>query len=91
MVPREEEQREGGEGEERRDMWEGREREGREGKRVKEREQGEKRKEAEQRGTGGKSWKRRNGPIGTVRLSFVGQFTRFENYAGPRYDDYMHE
>ena len=35
--------------------------------------------------------KQRNGPIGTVRLSFVGQFTRFENYAGQRYDDYMHE
>ena len=35
--------------------------------------------------------KQRNGPIGTVRLSFVGKFTRFENYAGPRYDDYMHE
>lgn len=35
--------------------------------------------------------KQRNGPIGTVRLSFVGQFTRFENYAQPRYDDsYTH-
>ena len=31
--------------------------------------------------------KQRNGPIGTVRLSFQGQFTRFENYAQPRYDD----
>lgn len=27
--------------------------------------------------------KQRNGPIGTVRLCFFGQFTRFENYAGP--------
>ncbi len=26
--------------------------------------------------------KQRNGPIGTVRLTFLGQFTRFENYAG---------
>ncbi|MEQ8406685.1 MAG: replicative DNA helicase [Gammaproteobacteria bacterium] len=35
--------------------------------------------------------KQRNGPIGTVRLSFLGQFTRFENYAQPRYDDsYTH-
>ena len=35
--------------------------------------------------------KQRNGPIGTVRLSFQGQFTRFENYAQPRYDDsYTH-
>ena len=24
--------------------------------------------------------KQRNGPIGTVRLAFLGQFTRFENY-----------
>jgi replicative DNA helicase len=24
--------------------------------------------------------KQRNGPIGTVRLTFTGQFTRFENY-----------
>ncbi len=35
--------------------------------------------------------KQRNGPIGTVRLAFLGQFTRFENYAQPRYDDsYTH-
>ena len=35
--------------------------------------------------------KHRNGPIGTVRLSFVGRFTRFENYAPPKYDDsYTH-
>jgi replicative DNA helicase len=26
--------------------------------------------------------KQRNGPIGTVRLTFLGQYTRFENYAG---------
>lgn len=36
--------------------------------------------------------KHRNGPIGTVRLSFVGKYTRFENHTGPRYDDsYTHE
>jgi replicative DNA helicase len=29
--------------------------------------------------------KQRNGPIGGVRLSFLGQFTRFENLA---FDDY---
>lgn len=35
--------------------------------------------------------KQRNGPIGTVRLAFQGQFTRFENFAQPRYDDsYTH-
>ena len=35
--------------------------------------------------------KQRNGPIGTVRLSFVGKYTRFENYSQPRYDDsYTH-
>ena len=35
--------------------------------------------------------KQRNGPIGTVRLSFLGQFTRFENFAQARYDDsYTH-
>ena len=27
--------------------------------------------------------KQRNGPIGTVRLTFLGRHTRFENYAGP--------
>jgi replicative DNA helicase len=35
--------------------------------------------------------KQRNGPLGTVRLTFMGQFTRFENFAGPSYgsnDDY---
>jgi replicative DNA helicase len=26
--------------------------------------------------------KQRNGPIGRVRLTFMGQHTRFENYAG---------
>jgi len=31
--------------------------------------------------------KQRNGPIGTVRLSFVGQYTRFENLARQDYDD----
>jgi len=35
--------------------------------------------------------KQRNGPIGTLRLSFLGEYTRFENYAPPRYDDsYTH-
>lgn len=31
--------------------------------------------------------KQRNGPIGTCRLTFQGQFSRFDNYAGPAYDD----
>ncbi|ALE23408.1 TPA: replicative DNA helicase [Proteus mirabilis] len=31
--------------------------------------------------------KQRNGPIGTVRLTFNGQWSRFDNYAGPAYDD----
>lgn len=36
--------------------------------------------------------KQRNGPIGTVRLSFLGQYTRFENFVQPRYDDsYTHD
>ena len=30
--------------------------------------------------------KQRNGPIGTVRLSFLGQFTRFDNLAMPDFD-----
>jgi replicative DNA helicase len=35
--------------------------------------------------------KHRNGPIGTVRLSFLGEFTRFESHVQPRYDDsYTH-
>jgi replicative DNA helicase len=35
--------------------------------------------------------KQRNGPIGTVKLSFIGEFTRFQNFAPPRYDDsYTH-
>jgi replicative DNA helicase len=35
--------------------------------------------------------KQRNGPIGTVRLSFMGQYTRFDNLARQDYDDsYMH-
>ena len=35
--------------------------------------------------------KQRNGPIGTVRLSFMGQYTRFENLARQDYDDsYTH-
>jgi replicative DNA helicase len=32
--------------------------------------------------------KQRNGPLGTVRLTFLGQYTRFENYAGNPYEDY---
>lgn len=32
--------------------------------------------------------KQRNGPIGTVRLSFQGQFTRFENLARGDYSEY---
>jgi len=27
--------------------------------------------------------KQRNGPLGTVRLTFLGQYTRFENFSGP--------
>jgi replicative DNA helicase len=27
--------------------------------------------------------KQRNGPIGTVRLTFLGEHTRFENFAAP--------
>jgi replicative DNA helicase len=27
--------------------------------------------------------KQRNGPLGTVRLSFLGEYTRFENHAAP--------
>lgn len=34
--------------------------------------------------------KQRNGPIGTSRLTFQGQFSRFDNYAGPAMaDDYQ--
>ena len=31
--------------------------------------------------------KQRNSPIGTVRLTFNGQWSRFDNYSGPSYDD----
>jgi replicative DNA helicase len=31
--------------------------------------------------------KQRNGPIGTSRLTFQGQFSRFDNYAGPDLGD----
>ncbi|NLS13469.1 replicative DNA helicase [Vibrio sp. SM6] len=31
--------------------------------------------------------KQRNGPIGRVRLTFQGQHSRFDNYAGPAFDD----
>jgi replicative DNA helicase len=30
--------------------------------------------------------KQRNGPTGTVKLTILGQYTRFENYANPGYD-----
>ena len=30
--------------------------------------------------------KQRNGPVGMVRLTFLGQYTRFENYTNPGYD-----
>jgi len=30
--------------------------------------------------------KQRNGPIGRVKLTFLGQYTRFENYSNPGYD-----
>jgi len=32
--------------------------------------------------------KQRNGPIGTVRLAFLGQYTRFENLANDNYGNY---
>ena len=32
--------------------------------------------------------KQRNGPIGTVRLTFLGKYTRFEDFAGASYGDY---
>ncbi len=32
--------------------------------------------------------KQRNGPIGTCRLAFIGQYTRFENLARGSYDDH---
>jgi replicative DNA helicase len=31
--------------------------------------------------------KQRNGPIGKVRLTFQGQYSRFDNYAGPAFED----
>lgn len=31
--------------------------------------------------------KQRNGPIGSVRLTFLGHFSRFDNYAGPAYQE----
>ncbi len=34
--------------------------------------------------------KQRNGPIGTVHLTFLGQFTKFENYINPVYGDPVH-
>jgi replicative DNA helicase len=32
--------------------------------------------------------KQRNGPLGTSRLTFLGQYTRFENHASIEYDEY---
>lgn len=32
--------------------------------------------------------KQRNGPIGNVRLTFQGQYSRFDNFAGPSYDEH---
>ena len=32
--------------------------------------------------------KQRNGPLGTVRLTFIGQFTRFENHAASNHSSY---
>lgn len=34
--------------------------------------------------------KQRNGPIGKVKLAFVGEFTRFENLAPAEYDSFSH-
>lgn len=33
--------------------------------------------------------KQRNGPIGKVKLAFIGEFTRFENLAAPQFDDFQ--
>ncbi len=35
--------------------------------------------------------KQRNGPLGTVRLTFLGRYTRFENFAGDPYSDEDYE
>ena len=35
--------------------------------------------------------KQRNGPIGTVRLTFLGQYTKFENFAPPAPTGYSTE
>ena len=35
--------------------------------------------------------KQRNGPIGTVRLAFLGQYTRFEDLAESYYEGYSNE
>ncbi|NCW09513.1 MAG: replicative DNA helicase, partial [Gammaproteobacteria bacterium] len=35
--------------------------------------------------------KQRNGPIGTLRLAFLGQYTRFEDLAESYYEGYAHE
>jgi len=35
--------------------------------------------------------KQRNGPIGTTRLTFLGQYTRFENFINTGFDDRGHE
>ena len=35
--------------------------------------------------------KQRNGPIGTVRLAFLGQFTRFDDLAESYYEDFPHD
>lgn len=35
--------------------------------------------------------KQRNGPIGSVKLAFLGQYTRFEDLAEAYYEDYPHE
>ncbi len=35
--------------------------------------------------------KQRNGPLGVVRLTFLGQYTKFENYAGDPYNEEDYE
>jgi replicative DNA helicase len=35
--------------------------------------------------------KQRNGPLGTVKLTFLGHLTRFENYSGPSYSSEEYE
>jgi replicative DNA helicase len=35
--------------------------------------------------------KQRNGPIGTVKLAFIGNLTKFENLAPERYNQFAYD